>query len=203
MKDIFERPILEQLYEFRKEDFDQNLYDNNEEIRQIEGKVTEIGEELTEIYKNAINDETKYKKMLEKFREYELAYGKELAFWNREHYKWGLNDMNKLKNEIKFGTSKSMAEDKTFIDFCPSDLDDYIQHKTDFTTEEYKNLRAKYKKISQEYPNVISVMEDLKTINLTEEEMKGLIELRKVELAMRTLEVKLCFKLGMNEILNF
>lgn len=196
MENIFNKPILEQLYEFRKEDHDQNEFDGNNEIREIE-------DELLDIYKKIIKDEKEWDKVFEKFREYELTFGEELNIWCKNHYMWGLNDMAKLKSEIKFITSKNCSEDKTFIEFSPTDLDEYIIHKTDFNTEQYKKLRKKYNQIAEKYPNVISVMEDLKPITLTEQEMKGLIELRKVELDMRSLEVKLCFKLGMNEILNF
>lgn len=196
MENIFNKPILEQLYEFRKEDHDQNEFDGNNEIREIE-------DELLDIYKKIIKDEKEWDKVFEKFREYELTFGEELNIWCKNHYMWGLNDMAKLKSEIKFITSKNCSEDKTFIEFSPTDFDEYIIHKTDFNTEQYKKLRKKYNQIAEKYPNVISVMEDLKPITLTEQEMKGLIELRKVELDMRSLEVKLCFKLGMNEILNF
>lgn len=203
MENIFNKPILEQLYEFRKEDHDQNEFDGNNEIREIEGKVVEIGDELLNIYKNIIKDEKEWDKVFEKFREYELAFGEELNIWCKNHYMWGLNDMAKLKSEIKFITSKNCSEDKTFIEFSPTDFDEYIQHKTDFNSKQYKELGKKYNQIADKYPNVIRVMEDLEPILLNKEEMSKLIELREIELDRRSLELKLCFKLGMNEILNF
>ena len=39
MKPIFNKPVLEQLFNFRKEEFDQDVYDNNNEIREIEQEV--------------------------------------------------------------------------------------------------------------------------------------------------------------------
>ena len=42
MKELFNKPILDQMYEFRKEDFEQTIYDNNAEIKEIESKVYEV-----------------------------------------------------------------------------------------------------------------------------------------------------------------
>ena len=36
MKELFYKPILDQMYEFRKEDFEQTVYDNNSKIKEIE-----------------------------------------------------------------------------------------------------------------------------------------------------------------------
>lgn len=203
MENIFNKPILEQLYEFRKEEHDQNEFDGNTEIREIEGKVSEIQDELMDIYKNIIKDKKEWDKVFGKFRDYELTFGEELNIWCKNHYMWGLNDMAKLKNEIKFIQSGECSRDKTFIDFSPTDLDEYIQHKTDFNSKQYKELRKRYNEIAEKYPKVISVMEDLEPIVLNEDEMKKMVELREIELEWRSLELKLSFKMGMNEILNF
>lgn len=155
-----------------------------------------------DIYKKAIKNKKEWDKVFEKFREYELVFGEELEIWCKNHYMWGLNDMAKLKNEIKFIQSGNHSKDKTFIDFSPTDLDEYIQHKTDFNSKQYKKLRKRYNEIAEKYPKVIRVMEDLEPIVLNEEEMKKMVELREIELEWRSLELKLCFKFGMNEILN-
>ena len=37
MENIFNEPILDQMYEFRMEDFEQAVYKKNDEIKKIEG----------------------------------------------------------------------------------------------------------------------------------------------------------------------
>ena len=46
MENIFNKPILEQLFEFRKEEFEQTIYDKQDEIKEIEGEVCDIGDEF-------------------------------------------------------------------------------------------------------------------------------------------------------------
>ena len=47
------------------------------------------------------------------------------------------------------------------------------------------------------------LIEDLKYMELNKEELKALIELRKIDVAMGDMEKDLCFKLGMKEVINF
>ena len=65
MESIFNKPILDQMYEFRMEDFEQEIYRKNDEIREIEGKICELGDEFLEILKNALPNEEDYQKALE------------------------------------------------------------------------------------------------------------------------------------------
>lgn len=44
MEELFNKPILDQMYWFRKEDFEQYIYDKNKEIQEIEGKVCDNAE---------------------------------------------------------------------------------------------------------------------------------------------------------------
>ena len=47
MEELFNKPILDQMYEFRKEDFEQSIYDNNAEIKEIENGEKCFSENLT------------------------------------------------------------------------------------------------------------------------------------------------------------
>ena len=46
MKEIFNKPILEQLYELRKEDFEQEIYDKDKKIQDIEMTGYQLNEEI-------------------------------------------------------------------------------------------------------------------------------------------------------------
>ena len=65
MENIFDMPILEQMYSFRKEDIEQTIYDNNKEIREIEEKVYGTSEEIISFVKKLIKNEDYLKKLEE------------------------------------------------------------------------------------------------------------------------------------------
>ena len=50
MEELFNKPILDQMYWFRKEDFEQYIYDKNKEIQEIEGKICDNAEELLQFF---------------------------------------------------------------------------------------------------------------------------------------------------------
>lgn len=201
MESIFNKPILDQMYEFRMEDFEQEIYRKNDEIREIEGKICELGDEFLEILKNALPNEEDYQKALELMREYELSFGSEMSFWSKQYYKLGMNDMYKLRRELKQGI-KPFEDNATFLDYTDAELTEYIQEKLDFKSEKYKKFSKMYDEIYNKYPRVIKVFEDSTPIVLNEEEMKALMQLKEQDTLLRDDEDKLCFKLGIKEILN-
>ena len=66
MENVFDKPILEQMYLFRKEDFEQTTYDNNKEIQEIESEVYNINEKLIILLKEVISNEEDFKKVKNK-----------------------------------------------------------------------------------------------------------------------------------------
>ncbi len=51
MENIFNEPILDQMYEFRMEDFEQAVYKKNDEIKKIEGNICDLGDKISELMK--------------------------------------------------------------------------------------------------------------------------------------------------------
>jgi len=202
MENIFEKPILDQMYEFRKEDFELVIYNDQDEIKKIEEEVCDIGDEMLEFLKSVISDKEIHKKALEFLRRYELAFSKEIDYWSKCYYKLGINDMYKLKSELKGGTD-TIKKGDTFLDYTDGELDEYIQSKINFNSETYKAYKAKCSELELNYPRVLKVFEDSIPIVLNEEEMKKLMEIKELDMKVRSEEVKVCFKAGMNEILNF
>ena len=97
-------------------------------------------------------------------------------------------------------------ESETFLNYPYSCLADYLQEKINFNSVVHRKYNKKYDEVSQIYPNVIKALEDvdyLDNIEFTKEEMKAILTLRKLELQTRSYENEICFKLGINEILNF
>ena len=205
MEELFNKPILDQMYEFRKEDFEQTIYNKNQEIKDIELKVYDIAEEFTKYLKEKIHNEDDLKKAIKMFEKFELAYSAEIDFWSCTYFKLGMVERQKLRNE--FYTAKDEKEDEdTFLNYEFNDISEWIEdqkRKYTFGTKEYKELQKRYNEISEKYPNAIEVFEDLTPVVLTEEEMKALVELREIDIDMGHMEKKLCFKLGMKEVINF
>ena len=100
MEELFNKPILDQMYEFRKKEFEQSVYDKNEEIRSIQNKKCEIGKAFTEFLKEVITDEKNYNKLLKMFNDYEQESDNELELWGKAYFKLGMIDRVKIRNEI-------------------------------------------------------------------------------------------------------
>lgn len=204
MEELFNKPILDQMYEFRKEDFEQSIYNNNAEIKEIESKVYEVSEEFNNFLKKVISDPKDYDVALEKFRNYELTSSNEVEFWSRTYFKLGMTDREKIRNE--FFNNKLEKDEDTYFNNETNDISEWVEEqkrKYTFGTKEYKELQKRYNEIGENYPNVLKVFENLEPIILNKEEMKALINLREIDIEMGHMEKKLCFKLGMKEVINF
>ena len=142
MEKIFDKPILEQMYLFRKEDFEQTTYDNNKEIQEIESEVYNINEKLIILLKEVISNEEDFKKVKNKLQEYELKFSKEVDFWSKAYYKLGMNDMYKLKCELK-NENSDIKKGKTFLDYIDGELDEYMQENLIYKTKSYQSYKDK------------------------------------------------------------
>ena len=205
MKQIFNKSILEQLYAFRKEDFEQDVYNNNSEVKELELKMTELSENFVSYLKKVISNEDELNEVLKLFRNYESESSKETDFWGLIYFKMGVNDGIKMSNEL-LSSRKIKKEDSTFLNYENNNFSEWLEvqkRKYSFDTLEYKELQNKYRKISEKYPNATEVFEDFKPMELNKEEVEALIELRKIDVEMGDMEKDLCFKLGIKEAMSF
>ncbi len=205
MEELFNKPILDQMYEFRKEDFEQAVYDNNPELKEIETTLYDVAEDFNVFLKKVIPNQEDYNKAIKMFTDYDLLYSNEIVFWSKTYFKLGMLDKDKIRNEF-FANQMEIKDNDTFLNYEANNFSDWLEEqkrKYTFETKEYKELQKKYNEISEKYPNAIEVFEDLKPINLNKEEMKALVKLRKIDIDMGYMEKDLCFKLGMKEVLNF
>lgn len=202
MENIFDMPILEQMFYFRKEDIDQTIYEKESEIRDIEDKVYEYNEKLIAVLKEVIPNKKDLAKVEEMIQNYDLEFSGEVDFWSKAYYKLGMNDMYKLKCELK-NENSDIKKGKTFLDYIDGELDEYMQENLIYKTKSYQSYKDKLKVIAEKYPRVLKVHEDSTPIVLTKEEMVQLMELKELDARVRAEEVKVYFKMGINEILNF
>ena len=202
MENIFDMPILEQMFYFRKEDIDQTIYEKESKIRDIEDKVYEYNEKLIAVLKEVIPNKKDFEKVEEMIQNYDLEFSGEVDFWSKAYYKLGMNDMYKLKCELK-NENSDIKKGKTFLDYIDGELDEYMQENLIYKTKNYQAYKDKLKIIAEKYPRVLKVHEDSTPIVLTKEEMVQLMELKELDARVRAEEVKVYFKMGINEILNF
>lgn len=202
MENIFDMPILEQMFYFRKEDIEQTIFEKESEIRDIEDKVYEYNEKLIAVLKEVIPNKEDFEKVEKMIQDYDLEFSGEVDFWSKAYYKLGMNDMYKLKCELK-NENSDIKKGKTFLDYIDGELDEYMQENLIYKTKNYQAYKDKLKIIAEKYPRVLKVHEDSTPIVLTKEEMVQLMELKELDARVRAEEVKVYFKMGINEILNF
>lgn len=205
MEELFNKPILDQMYEFRKEYFEQKIYNENKNVKKLEIELCDIGEELNNLIKELIPDVENNDKVMKILRRYEFKHNDILNLWNCLYFKLGMIESEKIRNEF-FANKVEKKDQDTFLNYDNNNFSEWLEEqkqKYTFNTDDYKELNKMYREISEKYPNATEVFEDLKPIVLNKEEMKALIELRRIDIEMGYLEKDLCFKLGMKEVINF
>ena len=163
MKELFNKPILDQMYEFRKDYFEQYVYENNKKIRDIESKVCGISENLIMFLKQNIQNKKDCEKAIKMLDNYALELSSEMEFWSCTYFKLGMIEREKIRNEL-FANNMEVKENDTFINYELNGFSDWVEEqkrKYTFETKEYKELQKRYNEISEKYPNAIEVFEDL------------------------------------------
>ena len=128
MKEIFNKPVLDQLYSFRKEEFEQNLYNEDEQIKKLELEITDLSEGFVNHLKNIITDENELKNVLKLFRNYELKASEETDFWGLIYFKLGIVEGNKLAHEIT--PKKSIKkDDDSFLNYGNNNFSEWLEEQ--------------------------------------------------------------------------
>lgn len=99
MEELFNRPILDQLYDSISEDFEAMLVKQCDTNGQF-SKSIKIEEELTNCIKKIVSQKENQDKILKKMNEFELAIGTEIDLLCRQYYKLGIVDSKKILIEI-------------------------------------------------------------------------------------------------------
>ena len=128
MKEIFNKPVLDQLYTFRKEEFEQNLYNEDEQIKKLELEITDLSEGFVNHLKAIITDENELKKVLKLFRNYELKASEETDCWTLIYFKLGIVEGNKLAHEIT--PIKSIKkDDDSFLNYNNNNFSEWLEEQ--------------------------------------------------------------------------
>ena len=204
---LFNRPIFEKLFRFRKEYFEQKVYDNNEEIIEIGNEIVDAQDKMINFVKEILGEDKEKLETFEKlYRNVELTSSKEIYFWSLQYYKLGITEFTKMKQEFskekyaKYLDEKEIQEPinelmEDFFDDILGELENEKAKKL-FKTSKYKEISKKYNEISQKYPKAVLAFEDSKVCPLTKEEVQGLIKLIEQEKETSLDETKLAVLLG-------
>ncbi len=198
MEKIFKMPILEQLFESIRENFEMEVGKENKE----EEKCTKIQEEILNKIKTVNNDEKFIGEIIELFIEFELEFSKNMYDLNKNYFKLGVVEGVKLNNEINQIKNDQNKVDSIFLDKYDDDFLEYLEEnkmKNLSKQEKFKKLEEKEKKLKNKYPNISKFLGNKENIKLSVEEQKAILEILNLYEEKDVLEQKECFKLGFKE----
>lgn len=198
MEKIFKMPILEQLFESIRENFEMEVGKENKE----EEKCTKIQEEILNKIKTVNNDEKFIGEIIELFIEFELEFSKNMYDLNKNYFKLGVVEGVKLNNEINQIKNDQNKVDSIFLDKYDDDFLEYLEEnkmKNLSKQEKFKKLEKKEKKLKNKYPNISKFLGNKENIKLSVEEQKAILEILNLYEEKDVLEQKECFKLGFKE----
>ena len=208
MKKFLERNILDELYELKGDEFADNILKEMSKQKKELGSLA-IEEKLTEKIKEIVTDEEKQKEILDLLNKYELSTGDDDDFWNKMYYKLGAYDCARMSEVVKTEVKEEKKEIETktvFFDEYSDDFYDYLNtNRVRMLKEnaEYKELEVKREKVKADNPNIRAIFEDKEAVQLTEDEVKAVLDMLEIEGDINTIETIENFKLGAREMLLF
>lgn len=100
MDEFFYKPIIEQMFTSRREDYEQSFFDNDKEVKDIDKNIVAKENDIDNFFKLFVKDEEKIKELNLLIIKYEMAMSDERDYWCLKYYKQGMIDMYKLLKEI-------------------------------------------------------------------------------------------------------
>ena len=208
MKNFFKRNILDEMYELKGDEFADKILKEMSKQKKELGSLA-IEEKLTEKIKEIVTDEEKQKEILDLLNKYELSTGDDDDFWNKMYYKLGAYDCARMSEVVKTEEKEEKKEIETktvFFDEYSDDFYDYLNtNRVRMLKEnaEYKELEVKREKVKADNPNIRAIFEDKEAVQLTEDEVKAVLDMLEIEGDINTIETIENFKLGAREMLLF
>ena len=208
MKNFFKRNILDEMYELKGDEFADKILKEMSKQKKELGSLA-IEEKLTEKIKEVVTDEKKQNEILNLLNKYELSTGDDDDFWNKMYYKLGAYDCARMSEVVKTEVKEEKKEIETktvFFDEYSDDFYDYLNtNRVRMLKEnaEYKELEVKREKVKADNPNIRAIFEDKEAVQLTEDEVKAVLDMLEIEGDINTIETIENFKLGAREMLLF
>jgi len=196
MEDLFNVPILEELYDSRCENFETYIMKKSNDSQIKLSKITDNFDEVLKMIP------TKKKKMINDLLE--KAYKDMLDFstyWGKQYYKLGILDGKRLKTELK-ENKKIIEYDESFINDYSSDFDDFFERykrKELRKDGRYREILSKISKLKDKNPNILNYLENNEIKEFTKDEIEALLEIINLNEERVAMEIKGVFRLGIRE----
>lgn len=100
MEKLFNSPILDKIYEARCDEFERKILQKKGRNNKFHKSIL-IETRLTNLIKKTVVDDKSKEEILKKLDEYELAVSETINLWNKEYYKLGIVDGQKIIEEIE------------------------------------------------------------------------------------------------------
>ena len=134
MDEFFDKPIIEQMFSSRREDYEQSFFENDKEIKDIDTDIVAKENDINDFFKLFVKDEEKIKKLNLLIMKYEMAMSDERDYWCLKYYKQGMIDMYKLLKEIgAISITQNIKEDNQ------------TEKDSDFIDKLYNNVKKESK----------------------------------------------------------
>ena len=134
MDEFFDKPIIEQMFSSRREDYEQSFFDNDKEVKDIDKNIVAKENDIDDFFKLFVKDEEKIKELNLLIIKYEMAMSDERDYWCLKYYKQGMIDMYKLLKEIgAISTTQNIKEDNQ------------TEKDSDFIDKLYNNVKKESK----------------------------------------------------------
>ena len=134
MDEFFDKPIIEQMFSSRREDYEQSFFDNDKEVKDIDKNIVAKENDIDDFFKLFVKDEEKIKELNLLIIKYEMAMSDERDYWCLKYYKQGMIDMYKLLKEIG---AMSVIQ--------PSKNENKAKKHSDFIDKLYNNIKKEEK----------------------------------------------------------
>lgn len=134
MDEFFDKPIIEQMFSSRREDYEQSFFDNDKEVKDIDKNIVAKENDIDDFFKLFVKDEEKIKELNLLIIKYEMAMSDERDYWCLKYYNQGMIDMYKLLKEIgAISTTQNIKEDNQ------------TEKDSDFIDKLYNNVKKESK----------------------------------------------------------
>ena len=196
MEDLFNVPILEELYDSRCENFETYIMKKSNDSQIKLSKITDNFDEVLKMIP------TKKKKMINDLLE--KAYKDMLDFstyWGKQYYKLGILDGKRLNTELK-ENKKIIEYDESFINDYSSDFDDFFERykrKELRKNSRYKEILSRISELKNKNPKILNYLENNEIEDFSKEDKQDLLEIINLNEERVAMEIKSVFRLGIRE----
>lgn len=192
MKKLFDSEILDEIFETRRDGFENALLDEEEPLKIKEANLL-YDKTVNKIMAKIQNkkEQNEFTHLIESLDD---SWIDKMCFWQLQYYKLGFCDAYNLQIEVKENDFSFKMLTINYDNFA--ELFEIYKSKNLYKKQEYIDIENQIKQIKLKYPNVRNFIEDGEATNFSNEEQQAILTLIKLESSIEVLEIKEAFNLG-------